>query len=225
MPSSDTSDLSVTSMGLLLQMLDTESLDDTGDSLTLGDSDNVEHLVGLEDAINAEFLLEQSVSVVDLVGDGTTVDLDFEDVILLLSQVELVHLGVGNDSDGGGVFLDSVQTGGDGLGVLGGVVVVGLEGFLLGVDPVFVESSQGVLLELVGPDGGQRSHASGGVDVSDESNDDHGGSLDDGDGLNDFLLVELGTNFIDISDDVGHTGLETSEGGQVDSGLGVVSGE
>jgi len=41
MPGSDTSDLSVTSVGLLLQMLDTESLDDTLHSVTLGDSDDV----------------------------------------------------------------------------------------------------------------------------------------------------------------------------------------
>jgi len=225
MPSSDTSDLSVTSMGLLLQMLNTESLDDTLDSLTLGNSDNVEHLVGVEDRINGEFLLEHTVGIINLLGDGTTVDLDFHNVILLLSEVQFAHLGVGDNSDGGAVLLDSVESGGDGLVVLGDILVVGLEGFFLGVHPILVESSEGVLLQLVGPDGGQRSHTSEGIDVTDQTDDDHGGSLDDGHSLNDLLLVQLRFYLIDVSDDMGHTSLESGEGGQVDLVGCVVSGE
>lgn len=43
MPGTDATNLSETSVGFLLQMLDTESLHDTGNTLTLGDTDNVDH--------------------------------------------------------------------------------------------------------------------------------------------------------------------------------------
>lgn len=226
MPSSDTSDLSKTSMGLLLQVSNSESLDDSGDSLTLGNSDNVDHLVLLEDLINLDFLLEKSVGKINLLGNSSSVDLDFDDVVLLLSEVELVHLGVGDDSDDGAVFLDSLEGDLDVLGrILGNSLLVLGEGLSLGALPVLVESSEGVLVELVGPDGGQGSETSWGFDVSDDSDDDHGWGFDDGDGFDDLLLVQLGAWLIDISDDVAHTGLESGEGSQVDWFLWVILGE
>jgi len=48
MPSTNTTNLSVTSMCLLLQMLNTESLDNTLNSVTLGNTNNVDHFVLLE---------------------------------------------------------------------------------------------------------------------------------------------------------------------------------
>jgi len=99
--------------------------------------------------------------------------------------------------------------------VLGGSLLVLGEGLLLGVLPVLIESSDGVFVQLVGPDGGQGSETSWGFDVSDDSDNDHGWGFDDGDSLNDFLLVQLGTWLINISDDMTHTSLESSEGGQV----------
>ena len=100
MPSTDTSDLSVTSMGLLLKMSDAPSLDDTGESLTLSNTDDVDDFVLSEDVVDADLLFEVGVGEVDLFSDGlSTVDLDFEDVILLLSEVlEEVVLGVHDGS-------------------------------------------------------------------------------------------------------------------------------
>ena len=109
MPSSDTSDSSPSSMGLLLQVLDTESLDGSAHSLTFGDSDDIDLLVLLEDLVDLDFLFKEFVAEVNLLGDSSTVDLDFKDVVLLLSQVEFVHLGVADGSDDGCVFLDSVE--------------------------------------------------------------------------------------------------------------------
>jgi len=99
MPSSNTSDLSETSMGLLLQVSDSESLDDSGNSLTSGDSDDIDLLVLLEDLINLDLLFEELVGKINLLGNISSVNLDLNDVVLLLSEVELVHLGVGDDSD------------------------------------------------------------------------------------------------------------------------------
>lgn len=100
MPGSDTSDLAVTSVGLLLEMPDSEPLHDTSESFTLGDTDNVDVLVLAEDLVDADLLLEESIAEVDLFSDVlATVDLDFEDVVLLLPEVlEELELGVGNHS-------------------------------------------------------------------------------------------------------------------------------
>lgn len=226
MPSTDTSDLSKTSMGLLLQVSNTESLDNSGDSLTLGNSEDIDHLVLLEDLINLDLLLEKSVGEINLLGNSSSVNLDFDDVVLLLSEVELVHLGVGNDSDDGTVFLDSFEWDLDVLGgILGNSLLVLGEGLSLGGLPVLVESSQGVLVQLVGPDGGQGSQSSWGFDVSDDSDNNDGWGFDDGDGFDDFLLVQLGTWLINISDDMTHTSLESSEGSQVDWLLDIILGE
>lgn len=226
MPSTNTSDLSKTSMGLLLQVSNSESLDDSGDSLTSGDSDNVDHLVLLEDLINLDLLLEKSVGEIDLLGNSSSVDLNFDDVVLLLSEVELVHLGVGDNSDDGTVLLDSFEWDLDVLGgILGNSLLVLGEGLSLGGLPVLVESSQGVFVQLVGPDGGQGSESSWGFDVSDDSDNDDGWGFDDGDGFDDFLLVQLGAWLINISDNVAHTGLESSESGQMDWLLNIILGE
>ena len=51
------------------------------------------------------------------------------------------------------------------------------------------------------------------------------GSFNHGDGFQNFLLVHLGTRAVEITDDVGHTGLEAHEGSQVDGLAGIVAGK
>lgn len=53
----------------------------------------------------------------------------------------------------------------------------------------------------------------------------YGWGVDDGDSLDDFLLVRLGTGSVDIADDGRHTGLVAHSGGKVDGLLGVILGE
>lgn len=50
-------------------------------------------------------------------------------------------------------------------------------------------------------------------------------SLNDGNGLDDLLLVHLGTRTVKVTDDGGHTGLVAHGGRQVDGLLGVILGE
>merc|ERR1711935_278043 len=115
MPGTDTSDLSETSMGLSGESGDTESLDDTSCSLTSGDTNNVDHLVVVEELTDGDILLELGLSELDLVSDGSTVNLDFHEVGLLLSKVELIELGASKASDGGAVLLHSLDVSLDGL--------------------------------------------------------------------------------------------------------------
>lgn len=69
-------------------MFNSESLDDSGNSFTFSDSDDVNHLVLLKDGVNFDFLFEESSGEVDFLGNVSSIDLNFYDVIFFLSEVE-----------------------------------------------------------------------------------------------------------------------------------------
>ena len=71
-------------------------------------------------------------------------------------------------------------------------------------------------------DGGESAEAAGGLDVADNSDDDHRRRLEDGDGVNDLALVHLGARAVDSTDNVSHTGLVSAEGSEVGGGGGVI---
>lgn len=224
MPSTDTTDLSETSMGLSGESLGAESGSDTFVTLTLGNTEDIDHFVLVEDLGNSDFLFEVLSGEIDLLGDGTTVDLDFEDMSSLLSKVELVQLSVNDNSDNLAVFLDSVEFSGDVLFIRPLLGILG-ESLLLGVHPVFIESSLELSGQVLSPDGGQSSETSGGFDVTNNTGNNDSGGFEDGGSFNGFLLVELGADLIDISEDMGHTSLEDGESGEVDGLRGIILGE
>lgn len=174
------------------QLLDTPPVGDTLVTVTLGNTDGVDDLVLLEHAGDADLLLEVGAGKLDLVSDGTAVDLDLHEVGLLLLEAGLGQLGVGEDSDNGAVLLDALELAGDGLAVVLGVLL-GVTGERLSLRdvPVLVEAALELVGEVLGPDGGQSAEAAGSLDVADNTDDDHGGSLDDGNGLDDLALVHL----------------------------------
>ena len=229
MPSSDTTNLAETSVGLARHAGDTESLDDTGGSLTSGHTNSIDHLELVEDFTNGDFTLELLEAPIDLLGDGATVDLDLEEVSLALAEVKLGELGAGEDADDCAVLLYSLEVALDGVLALG-ILLVSLrvmsEGLLLGVLPVLVEAALELIGEMLSVDGRESAEATGGLNVTDEADDLERGALDDGDGLNDVLLEHLLTlaAFV-VAGDVGHASLVTEEGGQVDGLLGVILGE
>ena len=227
MPSSDTSDLSVTSVRLLLQVPSSEPLHDTGESLTLGDSNNINTFVLSKHLVDSNFLLEESVAVVYLFSNiFSSVDLNLEDVVLLLSQsLQEVELSVADSSNDCAVLFDSVQLDLNFLGTLGDSVGILSECLLLGSSPVLVESSESVLLKMSSPDSSQSSESSWSFDVADETNNSNWWGLDNSDSLNNLLLVHFGTSSVNLSENMGHASLESSKSGEM-TGLGlVVSGE
>ncbi len=157
MPSTDTSNLSQTSVGLSWKLLGTPSVGNTFETVTLGDSNGIDHFVLLEDRVNRDSLFEVLTGPVDLLGDGTTVQLDFSQVSLLLDQWGLSDLGVDQDSDDSGVLLDSSQLSLDFSTVLSVLGRVLGEGLLLGLVPVLVESSLDLVGQVFSPDSGQGS--------------------------------------------------------------------
>jgi hypothetical protein len=95
-------------MGFLLKVSNTESLDNSSNSLTLGNSEDIDHLILIENSIDLYFLFEKFVWEINFLGDGSSVNLNFNNVIFLLSEVKFIHLGVGNNSNYGTIFFNSV---------------------------------------------------------------------------------------------------------------------
>jgi len=215
MPRADATNSSETSVSLSGQLLDTESLNDTGESVTLGDTKNVDVLEVTEDLVNLDFLLEERLGEVDLLSNASTVDLDFQNVGLLLLEVEELSLSVADDSDNSGVLLNSVKKDLQSLRAGSELLFVLLEAFPLAAVPVLVETSLELGAQGLGPNAGQASESTDGLDVTDNTDNSDGRGFENGDSLDNFLLVELGTGSLNFSDDVGHTGLETDEGGQM----------
>merc|ERR1719292_81595 len=77
--------------------------------MTLGHSNDVDHLILSEHLADSNLLLEVITGKVYLVRDGSSIELNLHDVSLLLPAAEQLHLCVHDDPDGGAVLLDLVQ--------------------------------------------------------------------------------------------------------------------
>jgi len=156
MPCTDTSDLPQTFVRLAWQLLGTPASSDTVETVTLGDSNAVNHLVLLEDGVDLNWLFEQTVSKFNFFGRSTTVNLDFHQVCFLLLQGCLANLGVCKDTDDRAVLLDTLEFTGDGLAAALRVLLrVLCESLLLALVPVLVEPSLDLIAQVRGPDGGE----------------------------------------------------------------------
>lgn len=173
MPCTNTSDLPQTLVCLARQLLGTPTRSHAVVTVTLGDSDGIDHLILLEDAVDLDGLLEQAVRERHLVGNAAAIDLDLHKVCLLLLERSLADLSVGEDADDGGILLDALELASDGralvLGVLLGVLG---EGLLLALVPVLVEAALDLIAEVLGPDGGEGAQAAGSLDVADNADND-----------------------------------------------------
>merc|ERR1711939_853537 len=226
-PRSDTGDLAETLVGLARELLGAPTVGDTLETVTLRNTDDVDVLVLLKDGRDVDGLFKVRLGEVDLVGDRATVDLDLHQVRLLLGETRLADLGVREDTDDRAVLGDALELAGDRrrralLGVLLGILG---ERLLLRAVPVLVEPALDLVREVLGPHGRERAEAARGLDVTDDTDDDHGRGLDDGGSLDDLLLVHLRTRAVKVADNVGHAGLVAKEGRQVDRRLGVILGE
>jgi len=203
-------------MGLLREMLDSISLHNSLGSFSLGDSHDVHVLILLEDAVHSDFLFEESSGKVNLIGSAASIDLDFQDVVLLLPLIQLVHLGSGNDSDYSGVLLDPLEFDFNRL-VLLVVMLLGVlrEGLLLAVHPVLVEPPKSVLIQLLSPDSSECPQSSRSVNIAHYSYYSHRRSLNNSHCLHYFLLMLLGSRSVYFSQNMSHSSLKSSKSSQV----------
>ena len=174
MPRADTSDLPQTLVRLARQLLRSPPTSNTLETVTLSDSNAVNHLILLEDGADFNGLLKQAVRELNLVRDAAAVDLDLHQVRLLLLERRLADLRVCEDTDDGAVLLDAFELAGDrAAGRLGVLLGVFGEGLLLRLVPVLVEAALDLVAQMLSPDGGEGAQATGSLDVADETDDHH----------------------------------------------------
>jgi len=215
MPSTNTSDLSETSVCFSGKFLGTPSAGYTLSSVTLSDTNAIGVVVGFEDGSDSDLLFKETFGEVNFGGGVTSVNLEFDDVSFLLFEWKHFHLGVGDESNNLAVLFDLVQSTFLRRFRFSPFLLVFSESQFLGFSPVFVESSFALVGDVFSPDGFEGSESSWGFDVSDNTNANHWWAIDDGTWLDDFFLVEFVALSGDFSDDVGHTGFVSDETGQV----------
>ena len=192
----------------------TPSLDDTSVSVTLGNTNHINHLVWREDGSNWDLLLKELAAEVNLVRDGTTVDLDLNNVGLLLTDLALRNLGVHDSSDNLAVLLRSGDFSSHLVVISVSLSILG-ESLLLGLVPALIETSTALIRQMLSPDRGQSAETVWCLSVTNETNANHGWCFEDGDSFGYLLLVELRTWLLHITEDVSHTSLVTHKGSQV----------
>jgi len=228
-PSPDTGNLAQTTVRLAWKSGDTPSGDNTFVTVTLGGTNGIDHFVHREDVRDRDLTFKETIAEVHFLGDGTTVDLNFHQMGLLLAEVDLFDVSVSQNTHDSAELLDSLQlrifTIASLSLVLGKLVGVFGEGLLLGVVPVLVEATFDLFVQVLGPHGSEGTETFGCLDVSNQTHHTHGRSLNDRHCLNNLLLVDLSTWFVGLTQDVGHTGLVAHEGGEVAWLGGVVPGK
>jgi hypothetical protein len=192
MPGTDTSDLAKTLVGLAGKLLGAPTVGNTLEAVALGDGDNVNDLVLLENGGDLDRLLKQAVRKVDLVRDGATVDLDLHQVRLLLRDAGLADLSVREHTDDGAVLADALKLAGHGLAaILSRLLRVAGEGLLLRAVPVLVEPALDLVGEVGCPDGSEGAETARSLNVANDTNDDQRWGLNDGNRLYYLTLVHL----------------------------------
>lgn len=143
-------------MRLAWKFLSTPSRSDTVETVTFSDSNDVDHLVLLEDGADLDGLLEKSMAKGNLVSNAAAIDLNLHKVGLLLLEWCFRDLSMGEDADDGAVLLDTLELAGDGLAAILGMLLGVLgEGLLLALIPVLVESSLDLVAQMLSPHRGK----------------------------------------------------------------------
>jgi len=142
MPGSDTSNLSKTFVGLSGKTGGSPTSGNALETFTLGDSNDVDHFVFFEDRRDRDGFLEETEAELDLIGDVSSVDLDFHKMRLLLSKLQLADLSVDQQANDGAAATDLFDVPVDGVLPSSLLIVFGVlgEGLLLRGVPVFVKS-------------------------------------------------------------------------------------
>ena len=192
MPGTDTSNLSETLVGFPRELLGSPTVSDTLETVALCDSNNIDVLVFFKDVGDINGFLEEIMSVSDLVCDGSTVQLDLHEMSLLLAQAGLADLSVGKNADNSAIFANALKLTSSRLAIVLGVLFgVAGEGLLLRSVPVLVEPSPELFGKMGSPDSSEGAEATRSLNVSNNANDNDGGCLHDGDGLDDLTFVHF----------------------------------
>ena len=105
MPSSNTSNLSKTSVSLSSQLFGTKSLDDTLSSFTFSNTNGINTLVAFENFTNGNLLFKLGPGPFNFLLNITTINLNFHNLGLVLSLLDLANLSGCKHTDNGAVLL------------------------------------------------------------------------------------------------------------------------
>jgi len=141
MPCSDACNLSKSLVSLSWKSSCSPSRRNSFESVSLGNSDRVDNFGIFENSVYGNEFLEKSNSEVNLLFDGSSVNLDFHDVSLLVDDSDLLDLSVGDNSNNGGVLLELSDFGLEERLVFQMSLRVLGEGLLLRLIPVLIKSS------------------------------------------------------------------------------------
>jgi hypothetical protein len=208
-------------VGLLLKALCAETMDNTFPATAFANRDDIDLFTFSKDISNIDSLFEEIDSVFDFVSNLTAVDLDFDEIGSLLAKLDLGWLGMSNGTDNGGFLGDLLKT--LGLGLLGifNFLKAGKGSVVLGLIPVLVVATLHFVRNVGSPGSGDGLETSWCFLVANNTNNDHFGCFDNGDGFDGFLLVETGTSTDNITNNMGHASFEADEGSEM-WGLGLV---
>jgi len=228
MPSTDTGNLTQTTVSLAGKTSNTPTSNDTNKSLTLGGSANINTFTFSKHVGNWDFLFKEFLTEINLFSDArTTVDLDFSQVSNLLAQVKLAHLGMAKQSNNLAIVFNAVELKLNILRLLSSLLGILGESLLLGSVPVLVEATLDFVRKVASPNSGKSAKTSWGFNITNHTNSNKRRSFKDSNGLNSFLLVQFGSRSLNLTNNVSHTSLETNEGSQVARStiLQIISGE
>mmetsp|Transcript_38214 Transcript_38214/g.151315 ORF Transcript_38214/g.151315 Transcript_38214/m.151315 type:complete len:325 (-) Transcript_38214:86-1060(-) len=225
MPSSNTCNLSQTTVSLSWETRDSPTGNNTLVTLSLRYPDRVDHLVLIENIHDIDSLLEQTSAKIHLIGHRPSIDLDLNDICLLLTEVELSHLRMSNDSHNRAVLLNHINIGLvvtsltiHGLGVI-------LESLLLRQMPILVEPSDDLIVQMLREHSIQCSKPTRSLDVSNNSYNHHRRSLHHRHGVHHLLLVNLRSRLIHVPHHMRHSSLVRQKRRQVTRLRGIILGK
>jgi len=161
--------------------------------MTIGHSNKVNHLILSKHIANWDGFFKVRDSPVNLFRDISTIQLDLHKVSSLTPLLHNFDLGVSKDTDATAVFLHFLEIllnhflANFILPLLGSIG----EGLLLRLVPVLVETPLALFRQMLCPDSLECTHATWGINVTHNTNTDHGRRFQDGHTLNYFLPVDL----------------------------------
>lgn len=222
MPGTDAGNLSQTAMRLTRKTSHAPTRDDTLKTVALCDTDTVNHLVLGKYRVDVDSALEEALRIRDLVGNGAAVNLDLHEMSFLLGNLDLANLSVNEQTDDSAMLDDPLKLLFNVSRTLRVFLRVLGEGLLLALVPVLIEATPDFLREMLRPDGGERAQTVRRLNVADDSYGDDRGRFNDRNGLDNFLLVQLGPRLINIAHDMAHARLVAHERGKMARLAGIV---